>query len=195
MNHRVDGLFWGGGIIETADGKTTTLSELEAAGKLRYDGILGKNQVGTPVITGKDYSGGEVKIQGRLFEDAIPAQPRGNGLISVDLTGLEAVRFTISIGADYPYGVEDLKYQRRVYTSRVKGKTARFLTVIEPFEKDSVVRSVTALSADHLRVELENGTVQDIEIAGFEGDGSNLRVQLTESRDGRISHQESTKRG
>ena len=132
-------------------------------------------------------------MQGRLFEEAIPAQPRGNGLITIDLTGLEAVRFKVSIGADYPHGEAVLKYLRRVYSSRMKGKTARFLTVIEPFERDSVVRSVTALSADHLRVELDNGTVQDIEVHGFEEDRSNLHVQLTESRDGRILHQESTK--
>ena len=193
VNGRVDGLFWGGGVIETAGGKTIKLSDLEKAGKLTYDGIRRKTDAGDPVVSGMDYSGGEVKIQGRLFTETLPAQPKGNGLITIDLTGLEAVRFRISIGADYPYGVDNLKYQRRVYNSRVKGKTARFLTVIEPFEKDSVVRNVSALSADHLRVELKNGTVQDIEINGFEGDGSNIVVKLTESWDGRILHRESTK--
>ena len=42
-------------------------------------------------------------------------------------------------------------------------------------------------------IELASGIVQEIEIEGFEGDGKDIRVRLTESRDGRILHQESTK--
>ncbi len=192
VNTRVDGLFWAGGQIETADGTEIKLSDLEARGKIAFDGIRRKTDAGDPVVTGKDYRGGEVIIQGRHFKETLPAQPKGNGLIAIDLTGLDAVRFRISLGADYPYGVDVLDYQRRVYSARVKGTSARFLTVIEPFEKGPLVRKVTARSADHLRVELENGRVQEIEIAGFEGSGETVDVRLTESRDGRVIHEEST---
>ena len=193
INIRVDGLFWGGGTIETSDGQSITLSELEAAGKLTYDGILAKNGQGEPIQPGKDYRGGEVVMHGRLFEEAIPAQPRGNGLITIDLSDLDAVRFKVSIGADYVNGDDALKYQRKVYSARTRGKTARFLTVIEPFEKDSVVQSVTATSADELKVKLSNGTIQHLQIQQFEGDGRDIEVSLTASRNGQELYTESTR--
>lgn len=192
INGREDGLFWGGGVIETKDGNTITLAQLEASGKLAYDGILGKNGQGEPTQVGKDYRGGEVVMHGRLFPQAIPAQPRGNGLITIDLSEIEAVRFKVSIGADYVSGDDPLKYQRKVYSSRTHGKSARFLTVIEPFEKDSLVRSVSAVSADELTVQLADGTEQDIRITGFEESGSDIQVVITASRNGEVLYKEET---
>lgn len=185
------GLFWGGGVIEAADGKTVTLSQLEAAGKLTYDRIVVKNDKGDAMTPGKDFFGGPVKIQGRVYTETVPAQPHGQGSITIDLAGLNAVRFRADIGSDFPHG--DEKYQNSVYSSRVKGETARFLTVIEPFESRAMVGKVTALSADKLRVELKNGKVQDIEIAGFEGNGENIEVNMIETRDGRVLRQTSTR--
>ena len=73
-----------------------------------------------------------------------------------------------------------------------QGSAARFLTVIEPYEDQPAVKSAEALSADKLRVELADGRVQEIEIKNIEGDGKNIQVNLTETRDGKILRQEST---
>ncbi|MEM7314917.1 MAG: hypothetical protein AAF497_17365, partial [Planctomycetota bacterium] len=133
---------------------------------------------------------GPVVIAGRPFTESLPAQPKGKGEINIDVKGLDARRFRIDFGADYPQG-QVTKYQRHTYSARVNGSSARYLTVIEPFENTSktMVSKVEALSADKLRIELTNGTVDEITITGLDGDRP--KVKLRQNANG-YSRTEST---
>jgi len=114
--------------------------------------------------------------------------------VHVDLSGVDAVRFKATLGGDYPLG--DESQRRKVTAIRApRGDEARFLTLIEPYEDSPVVKSAVALSADKLRVELNDGRVQEIEIQNFEGDGKDIIVKATEAKDGKILREETTAAG
>ncbi|MDF7797941.1 hypothetical protein P4C99_00600 [Pontiellaceae bacterium B1224] len=165
-------LFWGNPVIVTADGAEVKLSDLE----LNYD------QIAEVPTIGKDYYGGPVKIAGKLFDQSVPANPmksEQDGRITLDLSGLNAVRFKASVGGDYPFG--DETWRRKSLSFRTTGNGARFLTVIEPFEKESVVESVTAQSANEVTVELKDGRTDKISFQGLEkGRGFNAVIQKYE---------------
>jgi hypothetical protein len=177
-------LFWTNARIVTHDGKEISLSELP----VKFENVQ------QPPAANEDYFGGPIKIVGDEYTNATPAEPENEnqpGFIRVDLSGVDAVRFKATLGGDYPLGDES---QRRKVTAigAVQGEQARFLTVIEPYENQPVVKSAEALSADKLRVQLNDGRVQEIEIQNFIGDGKDIIVQMTESKDGKILRQEST---
>lgn len=177
-------VFWGGARIVTADGREIPLSELPVS----YENIIRPGQAG------EDYFGGPIKIVGEEYPFATPGQPVTNdvsGLVRVDLSGIHAVRFKAVLGSDYPPGPE--AQRRKVYAVRAPiGDEGRFLTVIEPYEDRPVIKSAIALNADHLRVVLEDGRVQNITIKHFDGDGTNIVASLVETRDGKVVRTEST---
>ena len=192
-------LFWANARIVTEDGKEIVLSELP----VKFENVR------QPKESGKDYFGGPVKIVGEEYKLVTPAEPTTNGVVAivrVDLSGVKAVRFKATIGGDYPLGDES---QRRKVTAIRSGagfqpasneqagslphSEARFLTVIEPYENEPVVKSAVATSADSLRVELVDGRVQEIQFQNFIGDGKDIVVQMTESRDGKMIRTETTK--
>jgi len=103
--------------------------------------------------------------------------------VTVDLTGVDAKRFTAVVGSDYPPGDE---FQRRkTYAVRSEGTEADFLTVIEPFEKSPMVKSAVATGKAEFEVDLADGRVQRIEIQNFQGDGKNIGITLTQSEGGK----------
>jgi hypothetical protein len=177
-------LFWADARIVTKDGKKIPLSELSP----KFENLEQPNQ------PGKDYFGGPVKIVGVEYKSSTPAQPRKNGekaLVRVDLSGADAVRFKSTLGSDYPPGNE--AQRRKVYAVRAAdGTEARFLTIIEPYEDKTVVKSAVALSADKLRVELADGRTQEISVKNLDGSGSDIAVEITESKDGQVQRREST---
>jgi xanthine/CO dehydrogenase XdhC/CoxF family maturation factor len=126
------------------------------------------------------------KIVGNEYTNAVPAEPKNakeSGVLHADLAGVNAMRFKATLGGDYPPGNE--AQRRKVYAVRAaNGTEARFLTVIEPYEDEPVVKSAEALSADKIRVELADGRVQEIEFQNFDGDGKDIRISMTESKDG-----------
>ena len=71
-----------------------------------------------------------------------------------------------------------------------KGRYARFITVIEPYEAEPVVKSAKALSESEVRVELMDGRVQRILIDDFDG---KLGIDMVETKDGREIRHESTR--
>ncbi len=173
-------LFWADAIIITQDGKEIDLNELE----LTYD------QIDHSPKSGVDYKGGPVKISGREFASTVPANPvKGNidGTITLNLEGLNAVRFKSFVGGDYPIG--DETWRRKSLSFRSKGKQARFLTVIEPFEDKAVVKSVTAESANKVTVELLDGRTHVIEINGLEA-GKDMTATIKEFQDGALIREE-----
>jgi hypothetical protein len=128
------------------------------------------------------------------YKFATPGQPQDekqSGFVRVDLSGVNALRFKATLGGDFPLG--DETQRRKVFTVRAAdGTEARFLTVIEPYDDQPVVKSAVALSADKLRVELVDGRVQEIEIQNFDGDEKNITAQLTETKDGKVLRRETT---
>lgn len=176
-------LFWGNPVIVTAKGKTIDLNQL----KLSFD------QIDNTPKSGEDYKGGPVKIAGREFERSIPANPfksNQDGTITVSLKGLEAVRFQSSVGGDYPIGEET--WRRKSLSFRTSGKEVQYLTVVEPFEKKGVVKSVNALSANEVEVTLKDGRKQIVTIANLEK-GEDLSVSIKEYKNGKLLREESIK--
>jgi hypothetical protein len=177
-------LFWANARVVSKDGKEIPLNNFPT----KFDDVV------QTTAFGKDYFGGPIKIVGNLYTNATPAQPTTNnvqGVVRVDLSGADALRFKATLGGDYPLG--DETQRRKVYAIRAPdAKGARFLTVIEPYEDKPMVKSAVAISADALRVELADGRVQEILLKNFDGDGKDLVGEITESKDGKILRREST---
>jgi len=177
-------LFWAGGVIVKRDGSEIPLSQLPT----KFENIQ------QPKASGQDYFGGPIKIVGEAYKEAVPAEPtdvKQPGLVTIDLNGVDAVRFKCVIGGDYPLGPE--KARRKVYAVRApEGTEARFLTIIEPYESKSLITSATATSADSLHVELSDGRVQELQISHFDGDGKQIAVSISQTKPGEEARTEST---
>lgn len=128
---------------------------------------------------GKDYKGGRVTIVGKEYPYAVPASPVSHdeeGRLFLLLTGLDVIRLTACVGIDAFPGDEEQK--RKTYAVRTRGKKARFITVIEPFEKEASVQKVTAVNQDCVKVYLRDGREQTLHIECME-QGTPV-VELTE---------------
>ncbi len=173
-------LFWADPVVVTKSGKEIPLSLLKPS----YDKIDDSPK------NGVDYRGGPIKIAGRHFSHSLPANPTVSmqeGTITIDLKGLDAVRLRSHVGGDYPVG--DETWRRKSLSFRSRGKQARYLTVIEPFEKASVVESVDAESANKLTVTLKDGRRQVITFTGLD-EGSNLQATIQEYKNGELTQKE-----
>jgi hypothetical protein len=176
-------LFWGDARIVTADGEEIPLDGLNPH----------LENIALSPEAGKDYYGGPIKIMGRRVAHAFPGQPEAPehpGVIRIDLEGLDAVRFQADLGGDYPPGDEDER--RKTYAVTTKGTEARFLTVVEPYEDQPIVRSAWADGPDRVYVELVDGRVQELGIGALDGDGDDVGVTLTERKEGMLLRNEST---
>ncbi|MFI3264435.1 MAG: hypothetical protein SNG38_04530 [Rikenellaceae bacterium] len=177
-------IFWGNAKIILKNGKSVELSSLP----IKYANTL------QPQSAGADYYGGVVKLGGELMTTSLPAMPadsRESATVTVDLSGVDAVSFEAVIGSDFPMG--DETQRRRTLNVRAEGKDARFLSVLEPYEAESVVKKVTAESADKLIVELTDGRVQEISISNFESDSNNIVIEVKEYKDGKLLREEVAK--
>lgn len=172
-------IFWGNPYIVTKEGEQISLSELD----LVYENTDTGNGIGN------DYANGPVRIQGEFFDKAIPAEPKDyekEGYIRINLTGLDAKRFVASIGSDYPVG--DESERRRTIAFRQHTETARFITVLEPVEKEHLINKVEAVNENKVIVYIEN---RKIEICIENLDGEKPTVQMTEWEGNEIVIQES----
>ena len=183
---KIDTLFWANARIVTADGKEIPLDSLPMTSK----------DTKQPADPGKDFGGGPIKIAGIPYEKAISAQPNDEktpALTKVDLGGVKAVRFKATLGGDFPVGKETEDW--KTVALRSSGKEARFLTLLEPFEKTRMIKSATASGPDSLHVELVDGRVQEIQLSNFEGDAKGLSVHMKETKGGKLLREESTTAG
>ncbi|MFR9602545.1 MAG: hypothetical protein SNG02_01600 [Rikenellaceae bacterium] len=174
-------IFWGNAKVTLANGKEMVLSKLP----IKYNNTL------QPQSKGMDYYGGPVKLGGEPMTSSLPGMPsdfRSEATIVVDLSGVDASKLECCIGGDYPLG--DETQRRRTLNVRSKGEEARFLSVIEPYEATSVVKSVVASSADKLTVELKDGRTQEITIVNLEGEGDDMRVEVKEYKGGKLVREE-----
>jgi len=130
---------------------------------------------------------------GEEYVNALPSMPENSKeacVISVDLSNVKAVTFKAVLGSDYPLGDETAR--RKTYSVRTKGKEARYITVIEPYESKSVIKKVSASSADKLEVELIDGRTQEIVFKNMDGDSSKVQVSITEMKNNKVLRKEST---
>ncbi|MDR6879585.1 hypothetical protein [Bacillus sp. 3255] len=175
------GLFWGEAYVLTADGARHHLSELNPV-YVNVDPGFG---------IGKDYEDGRVTIVGNEYPHAIPTSPLDHdreAVIRVDLSDIEAVRFIGLIGADAFPGDEDQR--RMTYGVRTKGRTGRFITVVEPYEEQRMISCVHAQDENTIRVELLDGRTQRITVQQIESDQAALLLQ--EYRNGTLVREERT---
>ncbi len=179
-------LFWGDVAIRTADGKTIPVSSLKPVKNNVLDHKNGAD---------KDFENGPIAISGRIIRDGLSAEPEKTGdtaaQYTFDLTGLNAVELTGCVGGDFPVG--DESQRRRVFGIRHTGKDARFLTVIEPFEKDGVIESVSANSADSVTVMLKDGRKHQFKITGLGDDGKAVSITMEEYQNDQLIFTEQAK--
>ncbi|WP_372753463.1 hypothetical protein [Labilibaculum sp.] len=177
-------IFWGDAKVILKDGSEVFVSDLPVQYK----------NVEMPKTKGLDYYDGPIKIAGELMVNSTPANPENTNeeaVITVDLSGIEAVSFRAKLGGDFPLG--DETQRRKTMAVRSKGKTARYLSVVEPYETEPLIKSVKAVNANKLVVELKDGRVQEISISELEGDGKHINVSVKEMLDGVIIREEQIK--
>lgn len=175
-------IFWGDPCIVTRSGRRIYLSGMA------YE----CENVDTGNGVGKDYFGGDVTIQAKKFDKAVPSEPidiQKEAVITIDLSDIDAVRFESAIGGDYPLG--DGKTRRRLLAQRKKAKTASFISVIELYETKNKVKTVTALSDNSVRVELKDGTSQEITITNLDT-GKGITAEIKEYKNGELIRAEKT---
>ena len=174
-------IFWGDPYFETSDGKRIYLSELGYT----TENIDNGNGIGV------DYAGGPVKIQTKLYEKAVPGDVMDKsreGVVTVDISGIDAVRFVSDIGGDYPVG--DESGRRRFIALEKKGRSASFVSILEPHMGDRMI--VSAEPAENgVRITFADGRMSDVEVFGL--DTSEPNVSVTEYKDGVPVRTESAK--
>ena len=184
-------IFWGDPVIETTDHQKLAMADLAYTCENTDEGCG----------VGKDYEGGRVTIQAEEFDKAIPAEPRDKkkwGVITLDLEGLNAARFHVVIGGDYPVGDESGK--RRTVFQQQTGTSACFASVIEPHEGDAMVQSVQYAGAWSIKVTLADGREQIISVKGIENTqesdttNNSVRILLEEYQEGTLIRSEETAR-
>lgn len=94
-------------------------------------------------------------------------------MLTIDLRGMQAVRFRGELGADAFPGDEEQR--RRTYAVQTRGTGARFITVVEPYEAEAMVAAVEAIDEDTVRVTLRDGRVQTLRAEGLDGGAPVLR--------------------
>ncbi len=174
-------LFWGDARLVLNDGSEVFISSLPA----RFENVQ-------QPAKGEDYYGGPIKLQGIAMANSTPAQPKDAkkaGVVTVDLSGMDVASFKATVGGDFPLG--DESQRRKTLAVRSSGTDARYLSVIEPYEKLSVVDSVIAKSANELTVTLKDGRSQVIAFEGLE-EGEDIQVSIHEYKDGQLVRKESS---
>ncbi|MEG2583617.1 MAG: hypothetical protein RSA27_03815, partial [Oscillospiraceae bacterium] len=173
-------IFWGDPYIINKQGEKIYLSSLD----LKYENTIICSDE-------KDYYGGDVKISGKSYNDAIGAEPYDDGdfgVIKVDISHCNAVRFVSYIGGDYPLGSETNK--RNFLSQRKRGNMANFISVIEAYENQNVINEVYSEAENTVTVALKNGIKQCISVKNLNKPESNVSVKITETLDGKIIREE-----
>ncbi|MBQ7573517.1 MAG: hypothetical protein IJT23_04595 [Clostridia bacterium] len=140
---------------------------------------------------GVDYQGGPVKIQTKLYKRAIPADvidTEKTGIITVNLDKINAKRFISDIGGDYPLG--DESDRRRFVSLRKRGISANFISILEPYEKNSAIERVEYITDTEVCVYLKDGSMDKLNAYGM--DTGDIKISVTKYMDGKIISEENT---
>ena len=152
------GLFLGNAVLKLSDGSICRLCDLP------YETI----NIDSGFGIGRDYENSRVLLSGQEATDAIPVSAMDHSkeaIIIFDLSGLDAVSLEAELGVDAFPG--DEQQRRRTYAIQQTGTEARFVTVIEPFEKEAIVKAVETISADEVKIRLRNGSAQTVRVQGL----------------------------
>jgi hypothetical protein len=163
-------LFIGNAKLILSNGKEVWLKDLP---------YTSSNVLPTPQPN-TDYFGGPVKIGGDEM-NALPAMPSDiakNAVLTFDISKIAAVKLKAVIGSDFPLGNETAR--RKTLAVRVKDKEAVYLTVIEPFEKNSVIKKVKASLSNSISVELLDGRIQEFTFNNLDAEGKKVEVKMIE---------------
>lgn len=175
-------IFLGSPVLVTAGGAKTSINHKS----VRLENIA------LAASPNRDYAGGKVSLSGDDYATSLAAEPQNRnepGRIVINLKGKKASRFHATLGGDYPVGGDDI--HRKIIATRLRGKEARFLSLIELHEDHSVIKSVRALSSTKVIVEKTDGQTEIIEIIGLDGAGQAV-VNLSVEKDGKVVAVEST---
>ncbi len=179
-------IFWGNLQIELMDGTVLKAGDLSPV----YENIC-PNYHGS-FRPGIDYGQGEVKIQGEKMPDALAAEPLDQdqeGVITINLRGLKAKRFSACIGSDYPVGNESR--QRKCVVLEARGREASFITLLEPAEQEHVVLWAEAAGENEVHVGLRDGRQVWISVQGLK-DTQHPSAAIVEKKDGAVLRHENT---
>lgn len=174
-------IFWGDAKLILKDGSEVNVSSLP----VKYDNVL------IPENKGKDYYGGPIKIAGEPMENSTPGMPKHNkdmAKITIDISGLDVDKFEAKIGGDFPLGEESSRLKSMAVRSH--GKQARYLSVIEPYEDKSLVKSVYAKNENELTVTLIDGRVQEITIQNINSEDGDIKIHVKEFKNGKLIREE-----
>ncbi len=152
------GLFLGNAAVKLSDGSIRRLCDLP------YETV----NIDPGFGIGRDYENGRVLLSGQEMPDAVPVSAMDHSqeaVITFDLSGLDAVSVEAELGVDAFPG--DERQRRRTYAIQHTGTEARFVTVIEPFEKEAAVEAVEAVSADEVKIRLQSGITQTVRVQGL----------------------------
>lgn len=164
-----DTLFWANAVIVDKDGKVIPLSSL----------VSETSNLKKLPESGKDYYGGSIRIAGDSYSDVLAAEPvkeKVAGSIKFDLSKINGARLKAVVGGDFPAGQDE--NLRKVTSVRSKGKTAEFVTVLEPYEKQAKVQSARAIDKNTIEVKLIDGTIDIIKIKDFYTDQATPKVEM-----------------
>lgn len=178
-------LFWGEALLILADGREIPLSKLPC----QKNNVL-ENSFGYD----KDYMGGRINMNGENYAWGLPAEPQeldDEAVYTFDLTNLNAVRLRTVVGGDYPLG--DETERRKTLGITANGSSARFLTVVEPYESNGKIESVKAFSEDSLIVRLKDGREHRFFISGMDAENDKLSVRMQEWMNGKLMKEERTR--
>lgn len=174
-------IFWGDPYFEKADGSKIYLADLAYT----TENIDNGNGIGV------DYAGGPVKLQAKEFGRAVPGDvidKDSEGIITIDLSQLDAVRFVSDIGGDYPVGDESRR--RRFVAQRKHERSARFISVLEPYTDKKMIKDIKFNNYNSIRVLLNDGREQLITISELDGDGDDVSVSVKEYVNGNLIREE-----
>ncbi len=174
IKETVKTIFWGDPYFETADGGRVWLSELEYS----------TENVDRGMGIGVDYAGGPVKIQTKQYGRAVPGDvidKSREGVITVDVSGINAVKFVSDIGGDYPVG--DESGRRRFIALEKRGKAASFISVLEPHTGERMIEKAEAVEGG-VKLTLADGRVQTVTVTGM--DTGRPCAEVKEYRNGEL---------
>ena len=164
-----DTLFWANAEVVRKDGAVVHLAALPCV----------RSGLKDSPAQGVDFAGGTVRIEGETYEDVVGAEPAKNkepGVVTVDLSGVGAVRFRAVVGGDFPVGQEE--NLRKVVAVRSVGAEATFLTLLEPREGEARVASARAFDAETVEVTMVDGRVDRLVVKGLRDVSASPVVEL-----------------
>lgn len=169
------------GRVATADGKVVDLSALP----VKYTNVIALSTPST------DYYGGPIKIAGQRYDNAIGLQPEDlskPASVEFDLSGLNATGISGTVGCDYFTGDEE--QIRKTVAMRQRGSKAKFITLIEPYESKSMVKTAKADDDGNVTVTLTDGRVQKLTVDNVFSRAAAPTVTIKEYKGNKLLRQE-----